>query len=136
MRCPLGRSVVDAGGRIFTCGAEFKSNGFTHRDGGYGGAVAGRVEDGHAEVDGADSMCSMRAAVRSTWLSSLSIAALDDDFQASSAVSLSSTHVMAASNPSNFFASSSTTVVMVASNLAGFRSTSSWAPQNRAAFLF
>ena len=113
--------MVNAGGHISTCGAEFKSNGFTHRDGGYGGAVAGRVEDGHAEVDGADSMWSMRAAVRSAWLSSLSIAALDDDFQASSAVSLSSTHVMAASNPSNFFASSSMAVFTWDSNLDVFR---------------
>ena len=50
--------------------------------------------------------------------------------------SLSSTFISAASNPSNFFASSSKAVVMVASNLVGFRGTSSWAPRNRAAFLF
>ena len=49
--------------------------------------------------------------------SSLSIEALAVDFHASRTVSLSSTFVMAASNPSNFIARSSMAVVIWASNL-------------------
>lgn len=116
-RCLLGRSQADAGGRISCCGAVFKSNGSVRREGGCGGAVVGRG-GGWGAIDkvGADSRLSMRDAVRSDWESSVSIEVLAEDFHASRAVSLSSTFVRAASNPSNFFARSSMAVVIWAWN--------------------
>ena len=63
----------------------------------------------------------MRFAVRSDWVSSLSMEAVVVDLHASMAVSLSSTFSRAASTPSNFFVRESMDVVIWASNFVGLR---------------
>ena len=63
----------------------------------------------------------MRFAVRSDWVSSLSMEAVVVDLHASMAVSLSSTFSRAASTPSNFFVIASMDVVIWASNFVGLR---------------
>ena len=78
-----------------------------------------------------NSMVSTRVAVRSDWASSLSMEVLAADFHASRAVSLSSTLVMAASKPSNFFARSSMDDDIWASNCVGFRGASANVSRNR-----